>query len=371
MKAQRLSYVWLVALAGIITIGLAAVLFGRPSQHVQAPRVPPPTVVLTRMSAPSVTPPAATRTLSILVDDFAPQPYQGESVYFFNRLDGDRGAINNSDLNWGKGEVTTTVSTGNIWGGVWMSLNHPIREGLPINFSAILPSQILPEYQSQMTGLTAHIARSTPHADFRLELKYHGDLQWKHEIELTGGDQTIGLDLPPLGNVNELVWVLDRAQAGDYVVIDNLSFTATTSITDTATAAFVWSYGQLLNNWNPATGLVRDKAKDASNEFDAIQATGSLAAATASAEQLGIIDHTSAVAIVDRIGRTLLNLPRWHGLWPHWVTTSPTGESAIVANTEWSSVDTVIAALGLLDAQSALGLNTTATEQVLQDDRLD
>ena len=71
------------------------------------------------------------------------------------------------------------------------------------------------------------------------------------------------------------------AAAGDTVVLDSIAFTATTPITDTATAAFVWSYGQLLNNWNPTTGLVRDKAKDASGAFDAIQATGSLAAATA------------------------------------------------------------------------------------------
>nr|MBP7689121.1 hypothetical protein [Thermoflexales bacterium] len=71
-------------------------------------------------------------------------------------------------------------------------------------------------------------------------------------------------------------------------------------------------------------------------------------------------------ALVERIGRALLSLPRRHGLWPHWVTTSPTGESAIVFGTEWSSVDTVIAAVGLLDAQSALGLDTTATEQMLQ-----
>ena len=36
------------------------------------------------------------RSTSILVDDFVPQPYQGEQVYFFNRLEGDRGAINES-----------------------------------------------------------------------------------------------------------------------------------------------------------------------------------------------------------------------------------------------------------------------------------
>ncbi len=123
----------------------------------------------------------------------------------------------------------------------------------------------------------------------------------------------------------------------------------------------------LLNNWNPTTGLVRDKAKDASGEFDAIQATGSLAAATAMAEQLGIVERADAVQIVNRISDTLLlDLPRYHGLWPHWVRVSPAGEITIVENTEWSSVDTVIAAIGLLAAQSGLGLDTSGTEQMLQ-----
>ena len=98
--------------------------------------------------------PSISRKINILVDDFSPQPYQGETVYFYNRLEGDRGAINNSILDWGNGQVTTTISSGNSWGGVWMSLNHPIREGLPINFSAILPPQILSAYQSQITGMT-------------------------------------------------------------------------------------------------------------------------------------------------------------------------------------------------------------------------
>ncbi|MFN8595644.1 MAG: hypothetical protein U0559_05630 [Anaerolineae bacterium] len=361
-----------LAVMGLIfgVLALASVLL-RPNSTPMVPTWPNGTAQPAMRVSPVSTSQAtnravAGRSLRILIDDFSPQPYQGESVYYFNRLDGDRGAINNSVMDWGPGSVTTTIAAGNTWGGVWQSLNHPIREGLPINFSAILPAQILPTYQSQITGLTVHILRSTPHAVFRLELKYHGDFQWRHQIELTGGDQTIGLELPSLSNVNELVWVLDRAQTGDYVVIDSLAFTATTSLSDTATAAFVWSYSQLLNNWNSVTGLVRDKAKDPSNEFDAIQATGSLAAATAGADQLGVIDHAAAVAIVNRIGRALLNLPSQHGLWPHWVMTSPTGESTIVYNTEWSSVDTVIAAFGLLDAQSALGLDTTATEQMLQ-----
>ena len=222
-------------------------------------------------------------------------------------------------------------------------------------------------YQSQIVGLTAIVADGTPDRTFKLELKDRGALHWKKEVILNGGPQVVSSDLPVVGNINELLWVLDDASAGDYVVLERVSFTATTQITEPATAAFVWSYGMLLNNWNPATGLARDKAKDPSGEFDAIQATGSLAAATAAAEQLGVVNHADAVQIVDQISDTLLlDLPRLHGLWPHWVRVSATDEITIVYGTEWSSVDTVIAATGLLAAQGGLGLDTSGTAHMLQ-----
>ena len=302
-----------------------------------------------------------------MVDDFKPQPYQGESNYFYNRLGGDRGAINESNMAWGNGQVKTTISSGNSWGGVWMSLNHPIGEGLPINFSAISPPQITPAYQSQIMALGVNIIDGTAGRTLKFELKYKGELCWKEEITLDGGSQYLTFNLPNLGAINEFVWVLDHAKAGDYVIIEEVSFTATTKIDDPATAAFVWSYGMLLNNWDPTTGLVRDKAKDPSGVFDAIQATGSLAAATAMAEQLGVVTHADAVQIVTRISDTLLlELPRFQGLWPHWVKTSPQGEFTIVPGTEWSSVDTVIAAIGLLTAQAGLGMDTSGTEEMLQ-----
>lgn len=123
----------------------------------------------------------------------------------------------------------------------------------------------------------------------------------------------------------------------------------------------------LLNNQNPTTGLVRDKARDHAGVFDAIQATGGLAAASAVAEQLGVIQRTDAIQIVDQISNTLLiGLPRFHGLWPHWVSTTPTGTYAIVSGTEWSSVDSVIAAVALLEAQNALGLDASGTRSMLQ-----
>jgi hypothetical protein len=307
------------------------------------------------------------REIKILVDDFDPQPLDGDLQYYYNRLGGDRGSINDSVLEWGIGQVTTRVSSGKSWGGVWMSLNHPIRESLPVDFSAVLPSQIKPEFQSQIAGLRVEISGASPNSHFKIELKNRDVVEWKQEVTLSGGEQILAFQLPPLGEINHLVWVLDQATIEDFVILDSVSFTATTQILDTPTAAFVWSYGMLLENWNPATGLVRDKARDASGEFDAVQATGSLAAATAIAEQLGIIEHKEAVQIVEIISETLLSdLPRYHGLWPHWLKTSSKGEITIVKNTEWSSVDTAIAAIGLLGAQNGLDLDTTGTERLLQ-----
>ena len=79
------------------------------------------TIALTQCSPPNplavITPLAVDRSINILVDDFSPQPYQGEATYFFNRLEGDRGTINNAIMDWGKGQVTMTVSKSNYGAG--------------------------------------------------------------------------------------------------------------------------------------------------------------------------------------------------------------------------------------------------------------
>lgn len=327
-----------------------------------------------QMAAPAVAEPGDLEqrslqpTITILVDDFNLPPHQGEAIYPFNRLDGDRDAFNSAALSWGQGQITTTIAPGEILGGAWLGLNHKRNEHTPIDFSAIFPAQIQSPYQSKITGLTVQIVRATPGQTLRLELKDMGVQRWTGEATLDGGQQTVRFALSDLHHIDELLWTLDKREvaAGDFVVLDSITFTATNPITDTATAAFVWSYGQLLANWNKDTGLVRDLGRKASGEFDAIQDTGSLAAATAQAEQLGVVTHADAIQIVETISYALLRLPKKHGLWPHFTVATPEG-FAIAPGAEWSTIDTTIAAIGLLTAQSSLGLDTTGTETKLRE----
>lgn len=307
--------------------------------------------------------------LNILVDDFQPQPIQGDDAYFYNRLGGDRGALGEAVLNYGQGSVTAQVT--GTWGGMWTSLNHLQREGMPVNFSAVLPNAISNTHQTQITGLIIEVNDShitSPNGSLKLELKNGGTVNWVTNTVLTGGPQTLFYPLPPMTDTTTLLWLLDQVNPNDFIEINRIALTAVTPITDVAEQAFVWSYGMLLNNWDPQTGLVRDRANFPGGVFDAVQAAGSLAAATAVAHQLDIVNYQDAVTIVTGISNTLLlNVPRYHGLWPHFVEIiTPTNSITIAANTEWSSVDTVIAAIGLLEAQTALNLGVTGTVSMLQ-----
>ncbi|MCB0166635.1 MAG: hypothetical protein KDI79_20570, partial [Anaerolineae bacterium] len=64
---------------------------------------------------------------SILVDDFTPQPEQGKSFWFHNRLGGDRGAIEgpgSGNVIFGEGMVTAQINSGtDSLRGVWTALN--------------------------------------------------------------------------------------------------------------------------------------------------------------------------------------------------------------------------------------------------------
>lgn len=341
-------------------------------------------------------PPSETRvdqqiTVTILVDDFAPQPMQGQPFWWFNRLGGgSRGGIcKNPDENricrnidWGRGTVTATITAGTDEAGVWTSLNHPLDDATPLNFSAIFPRQITPTLQGQITGLHIQIATGT--GTFHVELKCEKaascaqtpdvspqlpNVKWRSEnVTLTGGPLALSFGLPPtLTEITNLNWVV-MGSVGSFVAVDRVELTATMPYMDTPQRAFLWSYAQLLSNWHPESGLTRDQAYFAANQFDNISASGLQAAAAVMAWQLGFISEAAANEIVSKTTQGMLSVPRDNQcgsggsrLWPHFVD-----HGQIVSGTEWSSIDTVIATMALLEAQEALGLDTTGVISVLQ-----
>jgi hypothetical protein len=314
------------------------------------------------------------QTVKVLIDDFTPQPLQGDQFWSYNRLEGDRGQIDGwwdpicgcahpggGHLSWGRGIVTATITQTQgteAWVGVFTSLNHPIRENIPLNFSAIFPSQILPQYQGRVTELLVLIRDG--HGTFCAELQAPNlSFPWRECLSLAGGQQNLQFSLPTLGEIRNLNWIV-KGHLGDYAVVDQVSLVVEVPQLSAPERAFLSSYAMLLSNWIPATGLTRDRANFPAGDFDNVSASGMQAAAAVTAWKFGMISKPAAAEIVTRTTQGLMSLPRCMGLWPHFVT-----NGQIVTDTEWSSLDTILTVVPLLEAQEVLGLDTARTEQVL------
>jgi hypothetical protein len=256
-------------------------------------------------------------------------------------------------------------------------LNHPLPDHNVIDFSAIFPPQIKPEFQGQITDLQIDVVTGT--GVLSVELKAYDPVQseeivkWSEKVTLTDGSRDLQFSLPStLTEIQNLNWQL-LGSDGDFVVVDRVAFTATAPYTDTPQRAFLWSYAMLLANWDPESGLTRDHAHFVANEFDNISASGLQAAAAVMAWRLGFISKDSATDTVSKTTQALLALPDdCHGLWPHFTGKVISGteiitNAEIISGTEWSSIDTTIAAVALLEARQALDLPTAEIEQRLRD----
>lgn len=306
---------------------------------------------------------------AVLVDDFAPQPLMGETIWYYSRLQGDRGQVDGwwdpscpcshpggGSVVWGQGTVTATITQtqgSEAWVGVWTSLNHLITENIPLDFSAIFPEQILPAYQGSVSGLRLIVLDGSGQLQVELQAPDQS-VVYSPTVNLSGGPQTIYLDNLPTGEIRSLNWIV-KGQAGDYVVMDQVELEVAAPQLTRAERAFLWSYGMLLANWDATSGLTRDRANFPAGDFDNVSASGLQASAAVQAWQLGMISEASAMQIVSQTTASLLSLPDCHGLWPHFVT-----DGQITAETEFSTVDTVIAMVALIEANEALGLEDGA-----------
>ena len=217
----------------------------------------------------------------ILVDDFEPQPLMGEPFWFFNRIGSDRGQIDGwwdpgcsctrsggGYLQWGKGMVTAMITQTQgteAWVGVWTGLNHVIAENIPLDFAAIFPAQIQPAYQGDITGLRLHIADGAGQLQVELQAP---DLSivWSQTMVLSGGGQIVEYINLPGVDVRNLNWLV-KGQAGDFVVVDTVELLVSVPPLSAPEQAFLWSYSMLLANWDPSTGLTRDRASFPAGEI--------------------------------------------------------------------------------------------------------
>jgi hypothetical protein len=318
----------------------------------------------------------ARRSVTILVDDFAPQPVQGEPYWISNRLGGTRGQVDGwwdpycscayaggGSVVWGQGMVTATITQTQgteAWVGSWSSLNHSITEDIPLDFAGIFPSQILPQYQGNVTALRIYVLDGQ--GTFQVDLQAPDlSFPWQRGVMLSGGERLLHFDLPSLGSIRNLNWII-KGHAGDFVVVDRVELIVELPWLATAQEAFLWSYAMLLSNWDPVSGLTRDRSAWEAGAFDNVSASGMQAAAAAMAYELGFISQSSATEIVDRTSAALLALPRCGGVWPHFAFAGQAHPDS-----EWSSIDTIIAAVALLEAQQALGIDTSAVQDMLED----
>ena len=364
---KRLSAAVTAIALALLAAGLILVVVGSAGASAQSTDQQPPG---------SASQPQSTTGWTVLVDDYEPQPLPGHSVWYTNRLGGDRGSIDGpggGTVQWGSGLVTATISGGtSSWQGVWTSLNHPIIDCAPLDFSAILPPAIEPQYQGAVSVLRFHILDGR--GDFKVELRIGENTHCPPQIPvpawppksvtLTGGAQTVTFTLPSdVGQVGALNWLV-LGGAGDFVVVDRVELLVDLADLDVpAQRAFLHSYAMLLNNWDPATGLTRDRAAWNAGDFDNVSASGMQAAAAAMAWRLGFLSQVSATEIVTKTTEGLLALPTDEcggNLWPHFAR-----DGQLAPDTEWSSIDTAIALLALIEARQALGLDTTEAEAVL------
>jgi hypothetical protein len=315
-------------------------------------------------------PRAMLATTAVLIDNFLAQPLPsevaaGQEFSFYNVVGGDRGESfqpGAGEVNWAPGHVEARVLVHGGFAGVFESVNHLVRERLPLNFHALLPPAIRPHFQSRAIAVQIDIKDGV--GAFKVELKSpSNELLWLRRATLTGGARRLYFPLPPhgLANVQTINLVIEGA-AGNFFRASRVGL-ATSSSHLGNLEPFVWTYANLLGNYNGSTGLVRDRANFPSGDFDNVSATGGFALLSVLAEKAGITQLGSSLPIVEKVTSTVLQLPRYHGVLPHFVRGGAV--SQIVPGTEWSSLDTVLTYVPILQARQILGLSTAPIEQAL------
>lgn len=151
-----------------------------------------------------------------------------------------------------------------------------------------------------------------------------------------------------------------------HVMVDDVRLIIDTREREIGESAFLYAYSHLGQCYDPVTDVVRDRSSWPAEELGAVGSIGLFALSLSVASHLAITTVEDAREIVERLLELVGSLPTCHGLLPHFIT-STGGSWEIVENTEWSSIDTVIALTSLILAAERFGVATADVEQMLRD----
>ena len=323
----------------------------------------------------------------VVVDRFdRPLPGQPPSGWPYNRVGGDRGLIYDATKatlsitdppgqSFYRFEIQRTA-VGEQWSifGGWQSVVRNKSNLSMLAFDKVLHPAIRPEFQARVTGvglIVRSLASPSGRSDLNLRVEFKRFDSSGNEVLVTqtgwNRGQLLSAMLPghlrlPLPSdlsapFGVIVWVLDRAVAGDALEIEGVELELESPALPTETAGLVWSLNSLLRNWDPVSGMIQDVSRFTDGAFENVTATGKFSKLIALGGRLGIVDAAFASNTVARVADTLLDtVPRGpagkNQLWPHFTAN---GGTRRIADSEWASGDTAYAATDLLVALRVVG----------------
>lgn len=293
-----------------------------------------------------------------VIDNYAPPLDYANNTY--SALDTDRGTMGDGNYSVALGDGAATVEVAKGWAGVWTSLKHTIKEKSSddvLQPSKPLGSYVISPFQPQITGVKLKIKDGA--GQLKVELKNsRGANVLSKSYRLEGGSQTIQFAIKPNASLKELDWLIDGP---GHITVQEAGFTLKSPSYSLKEAVFLASYGHFTQTFDPATGLVRDRARWPAAEFAGVPSIGVYALATAVAYDLGYVQQATAKQIVEKAKQAALKLSTYRGLLPHFLKNGD-----IAPNTEWSSIDTVITFTALIMATDALGIDNNSLKQRLR-----
>lgn len=310
--------------------------------------------------------------------------------WYYNRSGGDRGLIKDASASlsnkWDNdSSYTFTVDnhTGSwAWFGMFYNIVRNGKDNIELPPRAIFGPKILLEYQAKVDRISVVVnnlnsASNNSNLSLKIELRNSKDqtilhytwnniydpnnMSYPHTFEIAIESSSI------TENVKMITWVLDNALAGDSISVESVNmgiqFDNSLNI-DKEMEFFIWNYSWLLYNFDSASYMVQDRSNFENRVYENVSATGKTAKIIAYAFLLGVTTQTDASFLISGIANTLLHtIPRHgiSGLWPHFTKNGGANE---LADSEWASLDTAIAALDLAVALKIIGDPSNQLQEV-------